>query len=77
MPDPQIRITGFRILLFYYWLRQKMSYFQSFFAFYFYRYIYLLTYLRTVPYLFCLLIEGSGSVQIVTDPDPGGPEAYW
>jgi hypothetical protein len=30
--------------------------------------------------LFCLLMEGSeagsGSVQIITDPDPGGPKTY-
>jgi hypothetical protein len=27
-------------------------------------------------YLFCLLIEGSGSVQTMTDLDPGGQKTY-
>ncbi len=25
---------------------------------------------------FCLLMEGSGSVQIISHPDPGGPKIY-
>ncbi len=27
-------------------------------------------------YYFCLMMEGSGSVQITTDPDPGAPKTY-
>ncbi len=31
---------------------------------------------RVFSHYFCLMVEGSGSVQIMTDPDPGGPKIY-
>ncbi len=30
--------------------------------------------IKVFPYLFCLLMEGSGSLQKLTNPDPGGPK---
>jgi hypothetical protein len=32
--------------------------------------------IKGFSYFFCLIMEGSGSIQITTDPDPEGPRTY-